>query len=91
MRTESFNIKWKLFKSYVIAHQMRVNLYSPSNKKEIDLVIEDILLNNKNERNKKVSGPKKIKRLDTKNTKESSKHGVPTEQLRDRRRRSKTL
>lgn len=70
---------------------MRVNLYSPSNKKEIDLVIEDILLNNKNERNKKVSGPKKIKRLDTKNTKEPSKHGVPTEQLRDRRRRSKTL
>lgn len=70
---------------------MKVNLYSPSNKKEIDLVIEDILLNNKNERNKKVSGPKKTKCLDTKNTKEPSKHRVSAEQLRDRGRRPKTL
>jgi hypothetical protein len=71
---------------------MKVSLYSPSNKKEIDFVIENILASSKkNVRYKKVSGVKKTERLDTKNTQKSRKHGVSTEQLRSRRRRFETL
>jgi len=92
VRTESFNIKWKLFKHYVIAKKMKVSLYSPSNKKEIDFVIENILANVKpNARYKKVSGVKKTERLDTKNTQKPRKHGVSAEQLRNRGRRFETL
>lgn len=43
VRTESFNLKWKLFKKYVNENQLEYDLYAPSNKKEVDTVIEYIL------------------------------------------------
>lgn len=43
VRTESFNLKWKMFKQYLIEHDLHYDLYAPSNKKEIQLVINFIL------------------------------------------------
>lgn len=42
MRTEDFNLRWKLFKKYLVDNELNYRLYVPSNMKEVDIVIEDI-------------------------------------------------
>ena len=42
---ESFPLRWKMFKKYVIEHLPGVVLYKPQNQKECDKTIEFILLN----------------------------------------------
>ena len=42
---ESFPLRWKMFKKYVIEHLPGVVLYKPQNQKECDKTIELILLN----------------------------------------------
>ena len=44
---ESFPIRWKMFKNYVIEHLKHVTLYKPQNQKDCDEVIRLILNKNK--------------------------------------------
>ena len=39
---ESFPLKWKLFKKYLMDNQLHINLYMPRNQKQIDEVIDII-------------------------------------------------
>lgn len=43
MKTPDFLIKWKLFKNYLLTHQLTPLLFMPTNKKEILTSIEHIL------------------------------------------------
>ena len=42
MRTPDFNIKWKLFKRYLMEQQLKYILFMPTSKKEIIQSIEII-------------------------------------------------
>lgn len=42
-RTKDFDIKWKLFKYYLYKNNIKMALYMPTNKKEIDLCLQQIL------------------------------------------------
>jgi hypothetical protein len=42
LRTPEFNIKWKLFKAYLVANNLHYELFLPTNQKEIDLSIQII-------------------------------------------------
>ena len=44
---ESFPLRWKMFKKYVIKHLPNVTLYKPQNQKECDETIRLILANQK--------------------------------------------
>jgi hypothetical protein len=40
--TDVFKIKWKLFKNYLVQHNMNYDLYMPKNHKEVDESILEI-------------------------------------------------
>lgn len=42
MQTDSFKIKWKLFKYYLLKNNLQYKLYMPRNQKDIEKVIQDI-------------------------------------------------
>lgn len=42
LRTPDFNIKWKLFKRYLLRHELEYILFMPSNRREIISSIEII-------------------------------------------------
>lgn len=42
LRTPEFNIKWKLFKAYLVANGLFYNLFLPTNQKEVDLSVQII-------------------------------------------------
>ena len=42
-KTDSFVLRWKMFKNYLHQNKDSRIIYMPSNKKECDLVISDIL------------------------------------------------
>jgi hypothetical protein len=45
---DAFPLKWKLFKRYLVEHNMNVDLYMPRNQKQVDEVIQ--IIKTKNER-----------------------------------------
>lgn len=45
---ESFPIKWKLFKKYIVDNNLKIDLYMPRNQKQVDEVIK--IIKEKNER-----------------------------------------
>lgn len=50
MITDTFPIRWKLFKRYIVENNLNYDLYMPRNKKQIDETIN--LIKSKNESNK---------------------------------------
>lgn len=49
-RREEFNLKWKMLKHLLTVHQLPLTLYMPTNQKEVDISIEQILTNGQNKR-----------------------------------------
>jgi hypothetical protein len=41
-RTPSFNLKWKLFKKYLLDNNLSYDLYMPTNQKQVRQCIEEI-------------------------------------------------
>lgn len=46
MQTDSFKIKWKMFKYWLFTNKINYKLYMPRNQKDIEKIIQDI--NDKN-------------------------------------------
>lgn len=42
MQTDSFKIKWKMFKYWLFTNKINYKLYMPRNQKDIEKVIQDI-------------------------------------------------
>jgi len=42
---DSFPLRWKIFKYYLLNNNLKYNLYLPRNKKQIDQVIDKIIKN----------------------------------------------
>tara|TARA_R100000306_G_C4345795_1_gene127586 strand:- start:364 stop:849 length:486 start_codon:yes stop_codon:yes gene_type:complete len=55
MRSDVFNLKWKLFKQYLVKNNLNYELYMPGNKKQIlqtiDMIKEKTKTLNKNKKN----------------------------------------
>jgi hypothetical protein len=54
-KTEVFTLKWKLFKNYLVKHNIEYDLYLPKNHKEVD----ECILNIKEKRENGVNNSKK--------------------------------
>jgi hypothetical protein len=39
---DAFPVKWKLFKKYIVDHNLKIDLYMPRNQKQVDEVIQII-------------------------------------------------
>ena len=50
MKSDVFNLKWKLFKNYLVKHNLNYELYMPGNKKQVLQTIN--IIKEKNETSK---------------------------------------